>query len=78
MKWKDEDWRSGHRNTASLWTSHRGGFWGQTRVDEDPVGGKRRPGGENEGKNLVEKHQKEEKTWWKNVKKRKTKVFSES
>ena len=34
-----------HRNTVCFWIADGGGFWGEARVDEDPMGGEGRPGG---------------------------------
>ena len=41
----DDDDDDDHRNTACFWIADGGGFWGEARVDEDPMGGEGRPGG---------------------------------
>ena len=42
----DNDDDDDHRNTACFWIADGGGFWGEARVDEDPMGGEGRPGGQ--------------------------------
>ena len=42
----DDDDDDDHRNTACFWIADGGGFWGEARVDEDPMRGEGRSGGQ--------------------------------